>query len=395
LLLAATVVSIAAGTPLELAVSGRTLSLGPTDALVALVCVAAPFWYRRLPPPSTFLVCAVLWVLWVWTSAVFWSLDFRRSVFSAKALLEGAVIYVAAWHVAEEGEGRIFPLAVRLLNAVLVAQIAWAAWRLVTGPAQGFYALKGQILLPLGGSNFLAMFLEFGLLYELLSRRRWWMIFALADAVGTVLTFSGGALLATGATLAAAAVVVLGMRGQRKVSIVMMAVLALTAAALATTPALRVLVAAFSIVGRTAASRLELWQDAWQAAAWRPLTGVGYAAYESIGTMRAAHSLPLALLAETGVIGLGLFALALAAAVARVVRAALDPGTGPRRAEALGIAGGLAVILAHSLIEPFFSGFSLVWAGAVFAWINGPWVPLQRPLASTAAGTAEAAATTS
>lgn len=370
-----TIVSLAAGAPLAIAASGRTLALGPADALILLLVVTLPLWFRRLPPPGVFVVFGTLFVLWVWSSAVFWSIDYRRSVLTAKAMLEAAVVFLAAWHVARGGQTRMFPLAIRSLNAVLAIQIVWAIWRGLTGPAQGFYALKNEVILPLGGNNFLAIFLEFGLLYELLSRRRWWLPCAALNATGIILTLSRGALLSSGIMLTLMSVVVLGVRGQRKFSLIGIGTLTAAGAVLAMTPALRILVTSFNIVNRTAGSRLELWQDAWQAAAWRPMTGVGYGAYESIGAQRDVHSLPLALLGETGTIGLALFSLAVLSVLIRVVAAAADRRTGPRRPEALGVAAGLGVVLLHSLIEPFFLGFSLVWAAAVFAWIQGPWGP--------------------
>jgi O-antigen ligase len=256
---------------------------------------------------------------------------------------------------------------------------------------QGFYSLKDMIQTPLGRINFIVPMLEFGLLYELLSRRRWWVVFALLDGGTVLLSFSRGGLLATGFTLALTSVLALGVRGQRRVSLITAATLALSALVLAVTPALRVLLQAFAIVGRTAANRLELWHDAWQAAAWRPLTGVGYGAYEVIGTQRDVHNLVFALLAETGVPGLALLAGAVLAAAGRVLRAAADPRTGARRGEALGLSAGLAVVLAHSMFDPFFEGFSLIWVAAVFAWIMGPWPRDPSPAARLSPAAAPAA----
>src|SRR6266508_895731 len=130
-----------AGTPISVAASGRTL----------------PLWFRRLPPPSTFVLCALLFVLWAWASAVFWSIDYRRSVLNAKALLEAAVVFLGAWHVAQAGETWAFRRAIRLMNAVLSVQIVWSVWRVLSGPALGYYGLKSEVMLPLGGSNFLAL----------------------------------------------------------------------------------------------------------------------------------------------------------------------------------------------------------------------------------------------
>src|SRR6185436_15989649 len=112
------------------------------------------------------------------------------------------------------GDRRAFPLALRLLNAVLVLQIIGALAKVLAGDASGYYNIKDGIALPLGGSNFIALFLEFGLLYELLSRRRFWLPFMVLNGVGVVMTFSRGALLASGAMFLATSLAALGLRGQ-------------------------------------------------------------------------------------------------------------------------------------------------------------------------------------
>jgi len=367
------IVAMTLGMPLNLPVAGRNLPLGPTDLMMLVLLVTLPAWYRGLPPLSLLTLCAGLFVLWAWTSSVFWSIDYRRSVLTAKSLLEAAIMFVACWHVARDGRNTV-ERAIRVMNVILVAQILWIVWRLL-GQAEvlGYYALKNGIMLPLGGSNYLAVFLEFGLFFELLARRRGWPVLVALNGAGILLTFSRGALLASGMMLAGLTVVMLFMRGRRPVAAAVIAAMLAAAVVVSVTPALQVMLRAFEILSRTADSRIELWQDAWQAAAWRPLTGVGYGAYESIGTLRDAHSLPMALLAETGVVGLALFSFALLAALGRALRFSADPLAGHRRPEAQGLAAGLMVVLLHSLIEPFFLGFSAIWAAAVFAWIAGPW----------------------
>jgi O-antigen ligase len=378
------VISLAAGSPISLSVSGRTLPLGPADFFILILALTIPLWLRRLPPLNSFVVCALCYTQWVWASAVFWSVDYRRSVLTAKSVLEAAVVYLAAWQVAQGGCARYLATAIRWMDAVLALQIAWVVWNLLSGQPLGYYALKNGVTLPLGSSNYLALFLEFGLVYELLSRRPGWALFLALDAAGMLLTFSRGALLATGATLAFTAIVLLAVEGQRRVSLIVAGTLVAGGIVLVTLPELRIVLDAFSILGHTADSRIELWQDAWDAASWRPLIGVGYGAYESIGTARNAHSLPLALLAETGVVGLALFGGAIAAVFGRILKLAADRGTGPRRSEAIGVAGALAVVLMHSLVEPFFLELSLIWSAVIFGWIIGPWGTAPAPPGPTA-----------
>lgn len=372
---ASAIVALAAGVPLNMPVAGRNMALGPTDAIVFLLALSFPMWYRRLPPMSALTVGALLYVLWAWASAVFWSLDYRRSVLTAKSLLEAAILFVACWHVARAG-GRTIERALRVFSVILVLQIIWVVWRLL-GQAQalGYYALKSGVMLPLGGSNYLAVFLEFSLFFELVTRRRGWPLLVALNAAGIILTFSRGALLASFVVLVLTALVMLFLRGRRTVALVVFVILAGASVVLAATPSLQVLIQAFDIVTRTADSRLELWQDAWRAAAERPLTGVGYGAYESIGTHRDAHSQPMALLAETGVTGLVLFSVAVLGALGRLLAVAARRENEARRGEALGIVAGMLAVLLHSFIEPFFAGSAALWTAAICGWIAAPWGP--------------------
>ncbi|HEX7938102.1 MAG TPA: O-antigen ligase family protein [Gemmatimonadaceae bacterium] len=369
------IVAMAAGTPLQMGLAGRTLTLGPSDLFVAALLLTLPLWFRRLPPLSLFTLTAMLFVVWVWVNSVFWSVDFRRSIMSAKGLLEGGIVFLAAWHVAAFGDRRGFPAAIRIFNTLLVVQIVWVLLKVLASGAAGYYGIKDGINVPLGGSNFIALFLEFGLFYELLSRRRFWLPFMALNGVGVVMTFSRGALLASAAMFLVTSIAVLGLRGQRRVAPIVLGSALAGLVALLTVPALQVFQLAFSLLGRTAGARADLWRAAWQAASWRPITGVGYGAYESVGTLRDVHSLPLALLAETGVVGLALFTVAMLAALFRVATVGVTDRDLSRRGESLGLAAGLAVVLVHSQIEPFFEGLALCWAGMVFAWIVGPWGP--------------------
>ncbi|MEN8159691.1 MAG: O-antigen ligase family protein, partial [Myxococcota bacterium] len=60
--------------------------------------------------------------------------------------------------------------------------------------------------------------------------------------------------------------------------------------------------------------RLQIWEEALEMVADKPLTGVGVSAFHSaaVKTNKAPHSLPLSLLAELGIVGFSLFALLLA-----------------------------------------------------------------------------------
>lgn len=360
-----------AGTPLQLSLGGRQIDLGPLDALIAVLVFAFPLWWRTMPTltPTTLAALALVW--WCGASAVWWSVDVRRSVVETLVLVEAVLTFLVCYNVFTVSRYRLFPIAVRVFGVVLSLQIFWAIYRVVTGgDASAFYDIKNLVKVPLGESNYLAIFLEFGIVYELLARRRGWVVMVALQAVALVLTFSRGGIVALAVTLTLAMVVTLLTAGERR-SALIIALPAIAGVLLVPLFEMgQIFVRAFDVIGQAASLRLGLWATAMDVAKWVPVTGVGYGAFESVGGLRHAHSTVFQLLAETGVVGLGLFCAAIIGFVAATHRLSRRlPVGSPRRREALAVTLAFAGVLLHSTIEPFFLDRSALWVGCVLGWM--------------------------
>lgn len=364
-------VPLLAGAPVNVPLAGREMAIGPFDGGLAVLVLLVPTWWRRLPPLTVATGAAVAFILWCGLSAALWSLDERRSAMATLVLVQATVVFIICHNALAVSTRPAFLLALRAFGAILSIQIVWVVSHIVsTGDPQEFYRFKNETQVPLGGSNYLAVFLEFCLVYELVRRAPGWLVFAALEAVAIVLTFSRGALVALAGALVLVTVSFLARRGERRGAVVVGALAAIAGLALAAVPRGRLLLQAFSTLTYTAASRAELWSYAWAAAAEAPLTGVGFGAYEVVGGVRDPHGTLFKLLAETGVPGVLLFGILLGGFAAIALRAALRPSAhAERRREGWALCLALSPVLAHSLIEPFFFSRSAFWMAVVLAWM--------------------------
>ncbi len=364
-------VSLLAGETLVLSLAGRRMGLGPADFLLAIATLLFPWWWRRRPPVTAATIAAYGFVIWALASATFWSVDMRRSVLSSADLMKGTLAFLICYNAFMCSKRDLFAVALRIFNLVLALQTGWVVWRAFTElGALSYFGLKDGIVTPMGLSNFIAVFFEFGIVYEVLTRRRGWLPFSLINLSALLLTLSRGALAALAMTLIVGAALAALLPGQRKASLALLGVLAAAVVGLVATPLGQFIIEAFGTVSRSATARMALWQSALEAASHAPLTGVGFGTFESVGENRHTHSLPFELLSGTGVFGFGLFVFAMAAIVVKAFAEALNEHrTREDRRENLALALALFGILSHSLIEPFFLGRSAIWTGIVLAWM--------------------------
>lgn len=137
-------------------------------------------------------------------------------------------------------------------------------------------------------------------------------------------------------------------------------------------------------LGSTGGQRYDLWRIAWEEFRSAPVTGVGEGSYGVEYYVRRAtdrnlstpHSLPLRVLAETGVVGALLLAGALIAAVLAIVRGWPRAGVAERR-WASALAAGGAVVLAQSAVDwlwliPGLAGLALVCLATAVAIVALP-----------------------
>jgi hypothetical protein len=144
-------------------------------------------------------------------------------------------------------------------------------------------------------------------------------------------------------------------------------------------------------LGTVGGQRYDLYRIAWSQFLDRPVLGAGegsyrFAYYEDRRTDRNLdnpHSLPLALLSETGLIGAALFVAWLAGAGVAIVRGARRSTPGDRTWIA-GLAAAAATVLAQSVVDWFWllPGLFALAAVALGAAAGGddPDVPERRPL---------------
>jgi O-antigen ligase len=110
------------------------------------------------------------------------------------------------------------------------------------------------------------------------------------------------------------------------------------------------------------AERASLWQTHWQAFLDRPLIGHGLNTFRDINThyatpehwaalhvVGAAHNIYIQALEETGLVGMGLFALMLAGPLWRALRLAAHGGRGAELAA--GVIGATVMCLMHGLVD--------------------------------------------
>jgi hypothetical protein len=310
---------------------------------LALACAAGLAllaWEPRRPTRAEALVVGGLAALALWAAlSAAWSIDPDASLLDSQRTL----VYVAAAAAALLVRGAL--VAGTLAGVVAVCVYALAE-RLARGEPEPPDPLQGTLLLePLGYANGLGALAALGvaLAVGLLGRRLVLLTAVLAPLVVTlILTGSRGALFAA---LAGAAVAAVLGRGSVRAARVVVAVAAAALALVLVLPAGSLADDLAPHVG----SRAWYWHVAWGEAAEAPVVGRGagtfalsWAAEQPVAqSARDAHSLYLETLAELGLVGLALLALALAPPLVAALRRPVAPAA----------AGAYAAFCLHAGLE--------------------------------------------
>lgn len=342
------------GPLVSMTVAGRTLMIRATEPLLLLFALVA-LWHNIRVPRNTFFMVQFAFSFWALAS-VLWSRDFLRTSLGAVHMLEAMCLSVLSYHAFRADGAHRFVTALRAFGVLLTAQIIWSltqAWQSL--PALVFYGVKSLVDVPLGGSNYLAIFLNFGIAFELFARPRYWPIIAAIQSVGLLGTFSRAGLVTLG--------LVLIMWALSRVTRFLPSLLlgGITCALLPLTGEGRVIVDSFSSITTSAISRLRLWQQAASIIMDTPLIGVGFGAFQATGgELRDPHNTILELASELGIIGLALFMALLATVFVMGARAARGNGI------VRGLVVGLAAVVIESMVEPFFlDASSAIWTALV------------------------------
>lgn len=349
------------GASYQLSVAEIVLGAGGLLALVtALIKGCVPL----LPAGGKLVpwICVVLWSL----AAVLWASDPLQSLAGALALFQGLAAYLIVIILPDHKEPSL-TTPVRLLVVSLVLQLAanMAPFLLSGDPPLSFYARKEYAVTAMGASNYVAVYLGFGLIYELAARRPLWPLFAVTAGVGLILTLSRAGLLATGIVAALLLIIAVWKGGARSV-ILWLVLLGFVALLLLATPFGKLLIAQLRHLSRSASvlTRVQLWRKVWHDFTQTPVLGLG------LGWRRDPHNLFLQALHDLGIIGTLFLVTLLLAPLAHVRRSSSW--------QPLAILLGYLAMLLHFSVEAgFFGSLSQIWLGTVLAHLT---------LAATAGG---------
>ena len=301
--------------------------LGTIPRLVGLVASAVGVLHilarRRVRPLSWFHVFALLFVLWAGVSA-FWSIDPQATRLRFLTYLQLVVLVWLIWEIAWSPERQ------RALLQAYVLGVSLAAVVTIRTYLSGVPALEGTRYSAFSFNvNELGMRLALGLpmawylsLSQPHQRVAWiWRLYLPLGVTAILLTASRGAFLAALVALAIIPWTVGRLRLRTKVALYALAAgtLLLATQFVPETSLARIQTMRADIDAGYFGGRGAIWTAGLEVAQEHPIAGVGAGAYGAaveptlfIGW--GAHSVPIAILVENGIVGLLLLLAAVAAA---------------------------------------------------------------------------------
>lgn len=134
----------------------------------------------------------------------YWSDNGLSILAGSLSLVYGFMAYLIADILFNENT-QIYPKASRVLVTSIFVQLLYNMSSVIissgTFYALSFYEMKEKSTTLLGGSNYIAFFFTFGLLYEVISKEKKWKLFAVLNLGGVVLTISRGAIFSLAASI--------------------------------------------------------------------------------------------------------------------------------------------------------------------------------------------------
>lgn len=109
-------------------------------------------------------------------------------------------IFVGSYYLEENSE--VYIIAMRIFVLSIIIQLFYNfSVGLIQG-VTGFYDLKDYAVTFIGKSNFISIFISFDLIYEFISREKYWKFFFVISLVALVATISRGAIVSVAIALA-------------------------------------------------------------------------------------------------------------------------------------------------------------------------------------------------
>lgn len=294
----------------------------------------------------------------------YWS-DQGMSMFAGSLSLFYGLIAFGSANYFYSKNLKIFPIANRILIISLFIQLLVNMASGIASNNMSFYEMKEQSTTLLGGSNYIAFFFTFGLLYEFISKEKRWVLFTIINLAGVMLTISRGALVSIAVSVLMYFFIMLLNKKMNKVK----AFLSLTLLFLGfflfmnyTVPG-KELWFGFqggAVVTSSVDSRTFLWEDTINQIKEQPF-GNGITWKDS------PHNVLLTAFRDLGVVFGSLYILLISYPLVYFLR----PKTFALSNKSIALLIAYLSVFVHSLVEIFyFNTTSIIWTVTVLAYIN-------------------------
>lgn len=229
-------------------------------------------------PPLLLSVMALLTTIFLYSlMSVNWTSYGFSGIPGAMIFFYGIISLFIAFYYFEEKEN-IYIYASRIFVLLIIFQLFINFSVGLQSGVTGFYNLKDFARTLIGKSNFISFFISFGLLYEFISKKKYWVLFFLIDLAAIIVTISRGAIVSLVIAIFLFFVIALFNENFSKKNILLslgFLIVVATFFMLATSPGRELLKGLSSGLGAsTVGSRQILWKEAFNETLLNPL-GVG------------------------------------------------------------------------------------------------------------------------
>lgn len=314
----------------------------------------------------------LLWVfLIMWTIAgTFWVKDYLKHWGVTIWLIDGFLTYIIIVNVLYFSP-RSFQIAERLFIIGLVVQLIINVYPFLAGRTTtilDFYSFKRHAITMMGNSNYIAIFLEFSLIFELVKKSRNYFIFVLLAVIGLTITLSRTGLLILLIFIPFIFLMEMKRLKYKKVFLMFIVffliVLFIFKFMVPFVNVLQISLDKESLL-KSFISRKGLMRNSFYDFTEAPLIGSGLRWEDD------PHNIILRIMSNLGIIGGIPFFIILLIPIKRLIHYILKKPNYQFMLDARACLVAYLVIFLHSMLEPFFMGVaSQIWIGIFMAYVT-------------------------
>lgn len=366
--------SLSLGTAYRFQLLGREYNFQFAEAIliIGIIIIAMRTLVRGsiiLYSNDAVLFSWIFLVIWVIT-ILFWAGDPLQHIGITIAIVEGLLTYIIAINLFYPALYS-FQIAVRLFTISLVTQLIINMWPIlmnINNSSLYFYEVKKYAITAMGNSNYIALYLEFALLYELIRKSKHYFIFAIVTTVGLVLTLSRSGLLVTLAMICLIVMIEIRKLKFKRIFLTLLFLLCIGSIFfIFMSPFVDILKSSMKYLteSHSLLSREELWENAWDSFSKFPFLGQG------LHWKGDPHNTFLRALSNLGIIGTIPFLTLLLIPIRKLIHFILLNKNYLFISEAFASLLGYLAIFIHSLVEPMFlAASSQIWLGLFLAYVT-------------------------